>query len=62
MTTETPVFYGGSRVTVANVASRWNGRVGIVLRWVHDNWYIVLVGDTELVLDTSRGEMTRFSV
>ena len=54
----TLIFHGGDRITVTRPAQLWNGRVGIVLRWVHDNWYIVLVGDTELMLDASRGEMT----
>ena len=50
-------FYDGNRVVIQNVAPCWNGKEGTVLRWVHDNWYIVLCDNTELVLDASRNEM-----
>ena len=38
------------------VAPVWKGRLGKVVRWVHDGWYIVEVGGRELVLDLYRGE------
>jgi hypothetical protein len=55
------VFYDKNLVRVQNVSIKWNGRIGTVLRWVSDSWYIVLVDGTELVLDADRGEMTRIS-
>jgi hypothetical protein len=51
----------GDQVTVQNVSMKWNGRIGTVLRWVSDGWYIVLVDGTELVLDADRGEMMLIS-
>jgi hypothetical protein len=50
-------FYGEEQVLIQNIAPYWNGKIGIVVRWVHDNWYIVAVEGKELVLDTSRDEM-----
>ena len=35
---------------------RYHNKTGIVLRWVHDQWYIVEVDGKELVLDADRGE------
>ena len=49
----------GQRVVVQNVAPCWNGREGVIDRWLHDNWYIVNVDGTELVLDARRSEFER---
>jgi hypothetical protein len=46
-------------VKVQNTNIRWDGKIGFVLRWLHDDWYIVKVEGRELVLDLSRGEFTR---
>ena len=51
----------GKPVLIDNVAPCWNGKVGRLIRWVHDQWYIVIVGNprgthTELMLDASRSE------
>lgn len=48
----------GATIRVSNVSPRWNGKRGKVLRWLHDDWYLVEVDGKELVLDASRGEMT----
>ena len=36
-----------------DIAPIWKGEVCEVLRWVHDDMYIVKVGDTELFLHSS---------
>lgn len=50
------------RVKIADlphIAPKWRGKVGQLIRWVGDNWYIVKVDDIDLVLDLSRSEFTQ---
>lgn len=37
-------------ITGTKIAPRWIGQEGILLRWCHDDWYIVEVFGKELVL------------
>ena len=39
-----------------HIAPRWRGQLGVLLRWVREDWYIVDVLGTELVLTI--GEFT----
>jgi len=51
-------FYDGQRIEIQNVTSRWNGKYATVLRWTHDNWYVVVTDDRILLaLDATRNEM-----
>ena len=52
---ETDVFYSGDSVMI-NVSDNY-GQTGEVVRWVHDNWYVVKCDNAELMLDASRGEI-----
>lgn len=45
-------------VKIHNVAPKWNRRIGKIVRWLHDDWYIVEVDGKEIVLDSSRGEFS----
>ena len=53
------VFYSNEEVIIQNCAPCWNGKIGKVIRWIHDDWYIVKCNDVELVLDASRDEMVQ---
>jgi hypothetical protein len=46
-------------VKVQNTNTHWDGKIGFVLRWLHDDWYVVKVKGRKLVLDLSRGEFTK---
>lgn len=51
-------FYAGDQVKVkGGAASKWVGKAGRILRWIHDYWYVVWVEGEELVLDASQGNM-----
>lgn len=51
--------YGKERVRIQNVAPCWEGKIGTVLRWLHDDWYLVECEGRELVLDLSRSEFVK---
>jgi hypothetical protein len=57
--------YDGDLVRIQNVAPVWNGEVGKILRWVHDQMYVVAVEKngkkTELVLNADKGEFEKLS-
>lgn len=38
------------------VASRWHGEIGILDRWVTDGFYVILIGDRELVFNYHSNE------
>ena len=50
-------MYMLTKVKVQNVSACWNGRIGYVIRWLHDSWYVVVVDGIELVLDSAKYEM-----
>jgi len=46
-------------VRIQNVAPYWNGKFGILNRWIHDDWYVVVCEGRELLLNMSKNEFIR---
>jgi len=57
------IFHDGEEIRVRNVAALWEGKLGKVLRWVHDGLYVVEVDNItkkiEIFLDSSKGELEK---
>jgi len=39
-------YYTGDEVKIKNANPLWNGKTGKVVRWVHDDYYIVEVDNS----------------
>ncbi len=50
-------FYDNEKVRIQKRGSKWDSKVGTVVKWCFHHWYIVKVDNTELLLSAAKNEM-----